>query len=115
MATIMIPDAVESARIAGNKKAHKSDSMLVDSSQKVLCPVLGMAPGATPSDYAALKTALEAINGVQWASLPATAPPFPESDETCFVDGQTYASVAEGKRIRLYLRAGIRREDVPEE
>ena len=99
-ATIIIPNADEQLQIAVNKRARASGNLLLDENQKFACVLLKLEPTATQGDYPVLKTAIEAVAGIQEASLLA--------------DGQV-PPISEDYRARLYLEAAVRIENIPEE
>lgn len=100
-ATITIPDADEQLQIAVNKRARASGNLLLDEDQKFACVLLRLAPAVTQDDYAVLRADIQAIPGIQGASL--------------LVDGQVPTDISEDYQVRLYLEAALRIEDIFEE
>lgn len=99
--TITIPDSDEQLQIAVNKRARASGNLLLNADQKFACVLLKLAPAVTQGDYPALKTAIEAVTGIQEISL--------------LVDGRVPVSIPVDHRVRLYLEAQVRIEDIPGE
>ncbi len=101
VSTINFPDADEQLQIAVNKRSRASGNLLLNENQKFACVFLKLAPTVTQGDYPALKTTIEAVTGIQEISL--------------LVDGQVPVSIPVDHRVRLYLEAQVRIEDIPEE
>jgi hypothetical protein len=97
--TIIIPDADAQLRIAVNKRARQSDTVLLDADQKFACVLIKLAPAVTPDDYPALKAALEGVAGIEEVRL--------------LVDGQAPGSIPAGAQVRLYVQGQMRIEDIP--
>lgn len=95
--TISIPDANEQLQIACNKRARGSFNTVLPENQKHACVLLRLAPAVTPANYPALKTAVEAIPGIQSVEL--------------MMDGHIPASLPEDTEIRLYVDGQWRLEN----
>ena len=97
--TIVIPSADDQLRMALNQRARAGNFVLVDAEQKVAVVALKLAPAVTQADYPALKTAIEAIAGIQSVEL--------------LVDGQAPATIPAGDELRLYVEAHLRSHPIP--
>jgi hypothetical protein len=97
--TITIPDADTQLTLAINKRARKSGSQVLEADQKFACVILKFAPAVTQEDYPVLKTALEAVAGIQEVAL--------------LVDGKIPASLPVDTQARLHLAAQIQLKEIP--
>jgi len=99
--SITVPSAEQQLEIACNNRARAHESLLLNIGQKYACVLLPLTASVEPSDYAAINAAVESITGVQ-------------SGVTLLIDGETPASVPEGKQVRLVVDAHMRIETIPE-
>ena len=97
-----LPTAEEAMRIAVNRTAKKSKTIVVSDDQKLAIVALPLAAVVTPDDFGTLKTAIEAITGIQVGV-------------TMLVHGTTRESVAEGQQQVLVTEVHLRTQPVPEE
>ena len=99
--TISLPTADEAMRIAVNRTAKKSKTMVVADDQKLALVVLELHSSVTPSDYASLGSQINAITGIQGVNL--------------VIDGTTRASVAAGYEQVLVTEVHLRTHEIPSE
>jgi len=99
--TITIPNAADQLQVACNKLAKANGSVELDESQKYACILVRFAPAVTQADYPALKTAVEAVTGIQGINL--------------LVDGRVPTDVGENQQAVLFVSAHMRINDVPVE
>ena len=99
--TITEPSADEKQKLVYNRKMRRSNTVEIDPSQKLTVCLLKLAPAVTQSDYPTLKTAIEAVAGIQSISL--------------LVDGQAPASIPADTDLRIVVDAQMRIDNTPEE
>ena len=99
--TIDEPTAAQAQRIAVNKVMRASNSYIVPVDQKIVVVVMGVTPGTTPSDYAAMSSTITSNPNIQAVEL--------------LLSGKTPETVDEGEQLRLVVDAQVREEDIPEE
>ncbi|HYW80307.1 MAG TPA: hypothetical protein VE890_12055, partial [Thermoguttaceae bacterium] len=97
-----VPGADEQLVIACNRRAKAHESLTLPPGQKFACVLLPLSPGVTPDSYPTLKASVEAIYGIQ-------------TGVALLIDGQTPASIPDGKQLRLVVDAQLRIENVVEE
>ena len=100
--TISEPSADQQQKnLYNSSRMQRSNYAEIATEQKVAVVVLKLAPGVDqPGDYAALKTAVEAITGIQNVEL--------------MVDGQAPATIPADHHMRLYVTVHPRIHADPE-
>jgi hypothetical protein len=101
IATITEPSADAQQVRLYNTAMRRSNQEVIATSQKfAICLIKLAGAVAQPGDYAAMKTAIEAVTGVQGIVL--------------LVDGQCPASIPSGKELRAIVEGQLRIENVSE-
>ena len=85
-----------------NTRMKRSNIVVLEPATKYALVLITLAAGVTqPDDYAALKTAIEAVTGIQAVTL--------------LIDTHgTPATIPAGKQLRMVAEAHIRIDDIPE-
>ena len=101
--TLTLPTADEQQVKIFNRDVKKSNVAVIELDTKYAMVLIKLNPVVSqPGDYAALKTAVEAVTGIVEVSL--------------LIDTHgTPASIPAGKELRLVAEAHIRIDDAPEE
>lgn len=99
--TITEPTADEKQLQIYNTRMKRSNVKVLELDRKyAVCLISLHAAVNQPGDYTALKTAIEAVTGVQQVEL--------------LIDGQCPASIPTGKELRMICEAHLRIDDAPE-
>lgn len=98
---LTVPSADEQQKLVYNRKVRVSNQVELPLDKKLAVVVLQLAPAVERSDYPELKTAIEAIAGIQ--------------DVELLVDGKTPASIPENTILWLATDVQLRIDDNPVE
>jgi hypothetical protein len=97
--TIEEPTPDQQQQIIYNKRMRGTNIVAVDPDQKFAVTLIKLAAGVNqPGDYPALKTAIEAIAGIQEISL--------------LIDGQTPSTIPAETELRVLVEGQIRIDDL---